>query len=257
MKIGAQFYTLREFCKTPEDLALSLRKVADIGYTTVQLSGTCEYDAAWMKEQLAANGLQCVVTHVPAAKLQENLKQVCDDHKVYGCPNVGLGMFSFNPKFDPLDARYEEFCRIHRPIAQTIKAEGLYFMYHNHNAEFRKLDGKPILDKMAEDFSADELGFILDTFWIQAGGANPAEYIRRYAGRIPVIHLKDYQFATGEVKNSICAIGDGNINFAAVAAAAADSGVDYMLVEQDDCHGEDPFSAMKRSYDYLKTMGLE
>ena len=257
MKIGAQFYTLREFCKTPEDLALSLRKVADIGYTTVQLSGTCEYDAAWMKEQLAESGLQCVVTHVPAAKLQENLKQVCDDHKVYGCPNVGLGMFSFNPKFDPLDVRYEEFCRIHRPIAQTIKAEGLYFMYHNHNAEFRKLDGKPILDKMAEDFSADELGFILDTFWIQAGGANPAEYIRRYAGRIPVIHLKDYQFATGEVKNSICAIGDGNINFSAVAAAAADSGVDYMLVEQDDCHGEDPFSAMKRSYDYLKAMGLE
>ena len=257
MKIGAQFFTLRDFCKTPEDLALSLRKVADIGYTTVQLSGTCEYDAAWMKEQLAANGLKCVVTHVPAAKLQENLKQVCDDHKVYGCPNVGLGMFSFNPKFDPLEARYEEFCAIHRPIAQAVKAEGLYFMYHNHNAEFRKLGGKPILDKMAEDFSADELGFILDTFWIQAGGANPAEYIRRYAGRIPVIHLKDYQFATGEVKNSICAIGDGNINFAAVAAAAADSGVDYMLVEQDDCHGEDPFSAMKRSYDYLKAIGLE
>ena len=210
-----------------------------------------------MKEQLAVNGLKCVVTHVPAPKLQENIKQVCNDHKVYGCPNVGLGMFSFNPKFDPLEARYEEFCTIHRPIAQAVKAEGLYFMYHNHNAEFRKLGGKPILDKMAEDFSADELGFILDTFWIQAGGANPAEYIRRYAGRIPVIHLKDYQFATGEVKNSICAIGDGNINFAAVAAAAADSGVDYMLVEQDTCHGEDPFSAMKRSYEYLKAMGLE
>ena len=129
-------------------------------------------------------------------------------------------------------------------------------MYHNHNAEFRKLGGKPILDRMAEDFASDELGFILDTFWIQAGGANPAEYIRRYAGRIPVIHLKDYQYAA-EVKNSICAIGDGNINFEAVAAAAADSQVEYMLVEQDTCHGEDPFSALKRSYDYLKAMGLE
>ena len=255
MKIGAQFYTLREFCKTPEDLALSLRKVADIGYTTVQLSATCEFDAQWMKEQLAANGLQCVVTHVAPVKLQEQMKQVCDDHKVFGCPNVGLGFFSF--KKDPLEEQYKNFCDTYLPVAKGIKAEGLYFMYHNHNAEFRKLDGKPILDKMAEDFSADELGFILDTFWIQAGGANPAEYIRRYAGRIPVIHLKDYQFATGEVKNSICAIGDGNINFSAVAAAAADSGVDYMLVEQDDCHGEDPFSAMKRSYDYLKAMGLE
>ena len=256
MKIGAQFFTLREFCKTPEDLALSLRKVADIGYTTLQLSGTCEYDAAWMRDELAKNGLKCVVTHVPAAKLQEDLQKVCDDHKVYGCQNVGLGMFSFNPKFDPLEERYEDFCRIHRPIAKAVKENGLYFMYHNHNAEFRKLSGKPILDKMAEDFAADELGFILDTFWIQAGGANPAEYIRRYAGRIPVIHLKDFRY-DGEIKNCICAIGDGNINFDAVAAAAADSQVEYMLVEQDSCYGEDPFSALKRSYDYLKAMGLE
>ena len=256
MKIGAQFFTLRDFCKTLEDLALSLRKVADIGYTTVQISGTCEFDAAWMKEELDKNGLRCVVTHTPAPKLQEDIKKVCDDHKIFGCDKVGLGMFSFNPKFDPLDARYEEFCCIHHPIAQAVKAEGLYFMYHNHNAEFRKLNGKPILDQMAEDFAPDELGFILDTFWIQAGGANPAEYIRRYAGRIPVIHLKDYQYAA-EVKNSICAIGDGNINFEAVAAAAADSQVEYMLVEQDTCHGEDPFSALKRSYDYLKAMGLE
>jgi sugar phosphate isomerase/epimerase len=77
MKIGAQLYTLRDFCKTTEDLALTLKKVADIGYTTVQLSATCEFDAQWMKEQLAANGLKCVVTHVAPVKLQEQLKQVC------------------------------------------------------------------------------------------------------------------------------------------------------------------------------------
>jgi len=254
MKIGAQFYTLREFCKTPEDLALSLRKVADIGYTTVQLSGTCEFDAAWMKNELDKNGLQCVVTHVPVAKLQENIKTVCDDHKVFGCGRVGLGFYSF--KNDPLEDGYKQFCDTYRPIARAVKAEGLQFMYHNHNSEFRKLDGKTVLDKMAEDFSPEEMGFILDTFWIQAGGANPAEYIRRYAGRIPTIHLKDFRYSS-EIKSCICAIGDGNINFEAVAAAAADSAVEYMLVEQDNCYGEDPFSALKRSYDYLKAMGLE
>ncbi len=254
MKIGAQFFTLRDFCKTPEELALSLRKVADIGYTTVQLSGTCEFEAEWMKEQLAKNGLQCVVTHVPATKLQENIKQVCDDHKVFGCSNVGLGFYSF--KNDPLEDTYKQFCDTYRPVAKGVKAEGLQFMYHNHNGEFRKLGGKTILDKMAEDFAPDEMGFILDTFWIQAGGASPAEYIRRFAGRIPTIHLKDFRY-NAEIKNCICAIGDGNINFDTVAAAAADSGVEYMLVEQDNCYGEDPFSALKRSYDYLKAMGLE
>lgn len=254
MKLGAQFYTVRDFCKTTDDLALTLKKVADIGYTTVQLSATCDFDAQWMKEQLAMNGLSCVVTHTAPVKLQEQLKQVCDDHKVFGCPNIGLGFVSF--KNDPLEEQYQNFRNTYLPVAKGIREEGLYFMYHNHNSEFRKLEGKTILDKMAEDFAPEEMGFILDTFWIQAGGANPAEYIRRYAGRIPVIHLKDYQYAT-EVKNSICAIGDGNINFEAVAAAAADSGVEYMMVEQDNCHGEDPFSALKRSYDYLKALGLE
>ena len=55
MPIGAQFYTIRDFCKTPEDLAESLKKVADIGYKTVQLSGVCAYDPQWMAEQLKAN----------------------------------------------------------------------------------------------------------------------------------------------------------------------------------------------------------
>lgn len=253
MKIGAQFFTIREFCKDLDGLALSLKKVADIGYTTVQLSATCEFDAQWMKEQLESNGLQCVVTHTAANKLQEEAVKVCQDHKVFGCENVGLGMFKF--KEGSVEELYRTFLDTYKPVAKAIRENGCYFMYHNHNAEFRKIDGKPILRKMAEDFSPEEMGFILDTFWIQAGGANPADYIREFAGRIPCIHLKDYQYAA-EVKNSICAIGDGNINFDAVASAAEDSGVKYMLVEQDNCHGEDPFEALRRSYEYLKAMGL-
>lgn len=254
MKIGAQLFTLRNSCKTLDDLSLSLRKVADMGYSTVQLSGTCPFDAQWMKDQLSANGLQCVVTHTPKDELTQNIQKVCADHKVFGCGYVGLGMFSF--KNDPLEEQYKEFCDTYRSVAKAIKEQGLLFMYHNHNSEFRKLGGKTILRKMAEDFAPDEMGFILDTFWIQAGGANPVEYIREFAGRIPCIHLKDFRYDP-EIKNCICAIGDGNINFEAVAAAAADSGVEYMLVEQDNCYGEDPFEAMRRSYEYLKSMGLE
>ena len=255
MKLGAQFFTVREFCKDPDGLALSLKKVADIGYTTVQLSGTCAYDAQWMKEELAKNGLQCVVTHVAPDKLQNELDTVCADHKVFGCENVGLGFYSFKKCELPLG--YEEFVKTWKPVARGVKERGLRFMYHNHNSEFRKVDGKPILLKMAEDFTPDEMGFIIDTFWIQAGGANPAEYIRKFAGRCPCVHLKDFMYAPGEVKEGICAVGDGNINFDAVVSAAEDAGTQYLLVEQDDCHGEDPFEALKRSYQYLKAMGLE
>ena len=255
MKIGAQFFTLRNHCKTLDDLSLSLRKVADMGYSTVQLSAVCEFEADWMKQELDRNGLKCVVTHTPVDKLKGDLKKVCDDHKTFGCHNVGLGMFTF--KNDTPEERYAAFLEEYAPVAKGIKEQGLLFMYHNHNAEFRKIGGKTILRKMAEDFAPDEMGFILDTFWIQAGGANPVEYIREFAGRIPCIHLKDFRYNPDEIKNSICAIGDGNINFEAVAAAAADSGVEYMLVEQDNCYDEDPFDALRRSYAYLKSIGLE
>ena len=207
----------------------------------------------WLKKELDRNGLQCVVTHIKPDRLQNDIEKVCQEHKIFGCDCIGLGLFNFRQ--EQLEECYEEYCKTYRPVAQAVKEQGLLFMHHNHGYEFRKLGKKTVLQKLAEDFTPEELGFILDTFWIQAGGANPVEYIREFKGRIPCIHLKDYRFAS-EIKNCICAIGDGNINFEAVAAAAEDSGVEYMLVEQDNCYEEDPFEALRRSYEYLKAMGL-
>ena len=248
MKIGAQFYTLREFCKTPEALAESLKKVADIGYTTVQISGTCAFDASWMKEQLAQNGLSCVLTHTPAAQLADPVK-VCAEHKVFGCNYVGLGWYKF--KEGDLTEIYETFKSTYEPVAQAIHEEGLYFMYHHHDMEMQKINGEIILRKIAADFSPEILGLTLDTYWLQKGGVDPAASIREFAGRIPCIHLKDYGYgATME------AVGSGNLNWDAIFATAQDSKVDYILVEQDNCNGLDPFDCLKSSYDFLKANGF-
>ena len=72
MEIGAQFYTIRDFCKNTDDFAESLKKVADIGYKNVQISGTCEFSPEWLKAELAKNGLKCVLTHTPADKLKSD-----------------------------------------------------------------------------------------------------------------------------------------------------------------------------------------
>ena len=256
MKIGAQLYTLRDYCKDLPSFAETLKKVADIGYTTVQVSGTCEFEADWLKTELEKNGLQCVLTHTAPQKLREQLDKVCTDHKVLGCGCVGLGMYSF--QMDDLAASYQAFVDIYKPIAKALKDNGLYFMYHNHHREFARLDGQTLMLCMAQDFTPDEMGFTLDTFWVQAGGANPAEYIRLLSGRLPCIHLKDYAFAaTGKFTDNIAVVGEGNINFNDVINAAADAGTEYLLVEQDDCHGEDPFDCMKRSYQNLRALGLD
>lgn len=256
MKLGAQLYTVREFCRDLDGFAETLKKVADMGYTTVQVSGTCQYDARWLKRQLDRNGLRCVITHIPPQQLREDLDQVCRDHQILNCGCVGLGWYGFTEETVRED--YAGFLKIYKPIAGKLRDQGLYFMYHNHAQEFIHLDGSTLLERMAQDFTADEMGFTLDTFWIQAGGANSADYIRALKGRVPCIHLKDFRYSKAEAnREKMAVVGEGNINFAQVIQAAADAGTEYLLVEQDDCHGEDPFACLKRSYDNLRAMGLE
>ena len=246
MQIGAQFYTVRNQCQTLEDFALTLRKVADIGYKTVQISGTCPYDAEWLREQLAINGLKCVLTHIPVPRLVGETQQVIADHHVFGCENIGMGWWAFNET-----DTYEKFMSTFPRVAEEIRAGGRYFMYHNHDQEFQRIGGQLILEKLAQDISADVMGFTLDTFWVQAGGGDPAQWIEKLAGRVPVIHLKDYAYG-----RKMAVVGEGNINFDRVFEQAEKSGTKFLLVEQDDCNGEDPIECLRRSYEYLKACGF-
>lgn len=249
MEIGAQLFTVRDFCKDKSEFAVTLEKIADIGYRNVQVSGTCPYEPQWLKEQLQKNGLRCVLTHIPGDQLIQDVEKVARDHDMFECDLVGLGYYPFAE--GKAEESYAEFCRQYRPVAKALKEHGKYFMYHNHDHEFLKYDGKTILGKLSEDFSSDELGFTLDTFWIQAGGGDPAWWISRLSGRVPCIHLKDYAYG-----RKMAVIGEGNINFEGVFEQAEKAGTRYMLVEQDDCNGEDPFACLRRSYQNLRSWGF-
>lgn len=252
MKIGAQFYTVRDQCQNLDDFALTLRRVADIGYKTVQISGTCPYDAQWLKAQLDANGLQCVLTHIPVPRLTGETAQVIADHHVLGCEYIGLGWYAFNEEKE--SESYAHFMATYPAIARQIREGGRYFMYHNHDQEFRRTPdgGQIILERLAAEIPAELMGFTLDTFWVQAGGGDPAQWIERLSGRVPAIHLKDFAYG-----RKMAVIGEGNINFDRVFEKAETSGTRYMLVEQDDCNGEDPMDCLRRSYQYLKACGFD
>ena len=245
MQLGAQFYTIRDFCKDTDSLAESLKKVADIGYKTVQLSGICAYDADWMKEELRKNGLTCVLTHTPLDKIKGETDQVIKDNKTLGLDLVGIGgYYGYN---NGITTIIDEF----KDAVQKIKANGMRLTYHNHDHEFVKVDGKVILEHVSEFFGPDEMAFTLDTYWVQSGGADPVMWLNKLKGRTPCIHLKDCGYGP-----TMLPIGEGNINFDRVFAAAEAAGTEFMLVEQDNCNGEDPFDCLKRSYDYLHACGF-
>ena len=249
MQIGAQFYTVRSLCQNLEDFALTLKKVADIGYRHVQISGTCPYPAQWLKEQLDKNCLDCVLTHIPVPRLTGELEQVLSEHDIFGCSRIGLGFWAFDPE---KDMSLEKWLETFPPIAKKIHQAGKLFMYHNHDNEFKRMNGKLVMEILAEAVPAEEMGFTLDTFWVQAGGGDPAQWLEKLAGRIPCIHLKDYAYG-----REMAVVGEGNINFDRVFEKAEAGGTEYMLVEQDDCHGEDPIECLKRSYAFLRSRGFE
>ena len=249
MKIGAQFYTVRDFCKTKEGLFESLKKVADIGYTAVQLSGVCDYDPSEMKAELDSLGLECVLTHIEAEKIQTKAEEIAHDHDILSCNRVGLGWFGFNA--DGGEALVPEFVGTYLEPARILHENGKYFMYHNHAAEFKKLAGKTVMEMLAEQMPKELMGFTLDTYWAQVGGADPAEWIKLLSDRVPVIHLKDCAYG-----QKMAVVGEGNINFDRVFSMAEAAGTEFMVVEQDDCYGEDPFECLTRSYKYLKACGF-
>ncbi len=249
---GAQLYTVREYCKDLKGLETTLKKVADMGYTTVQLSGVCAYEPEWMAEKLSGNGLKCVLTHYDVNKIRTEPEKTVQEHKIFGCRRVGIGCM---PGGLGKPSDYDDFVRGFRDAAARIKAAGGYLMYHNHNMEFMKAaDGRLYIEKLADEFPADEMGFTLDTYWIQYGGGDPAAWIEKLSGRVPCIHLKDMSCVDKQPR--MAPVGDGNINFDRVLEKAEKAGTEYLLVEQDDCYGENPFDCLKRSYEYLKAQGI-
>lgn len=249
MEIGAQFYTLRDFCKNIDDFSESLKKAADIGYKNVQISGVCDFEPEWLKNELRKNGLNCVLTHTPQKALLEDTENAVLSHDVFGCENVGLGYYKFEE--DKACEQYDAFIKEYSPVVECASKHGKYFMYHHHDHEFIKSNGKLIIDRMAEDFDKDKFGFTLDTFWVQAAGGDPAAWVEKLSGRVPCVHIKDYSYG-----KKMAVIGEGNINFDRFFAKAEQAGTKYLLVEQDDCNGEDPFECLKRSFEYLKAIGF-
>ncbi len=251
MIVGAQMFTLREYAKTTEDLSESLKKVADMGYRSVQLSGVCEYEAEWMKEELRKNGLTCSVTHTKPDKILADVEQVCRDHKTIGCNKVGIGMMPGKVS----DETYAQFVADFSEPIRKIHDLGMKFFYHNHQIEFvRNRDGKLFIDQLCEDFAPEYLGITFDTYWAQFAGCDPAAWLYRLKGRVECVHLKD-MIAVGK-EHIMMPVGSGNMNFERILQAAADVGTEHVIVEQDHCYDEDPFDCLKKSLDYLRACGL-
>ena len=253
MKIGAQMYTIREFCQTPEDTVKSLEKLAEIGYRYVQYSGCGPMDPKELKAACDRVGIEVIITHSPYDRIIDDTDALIEDHNMMGCDYIGLGSM---PKYARVDkAGLEAFFKVIEEPIKKIKAAGKRFGYHNHAFEFCKMKDRLIFDRLLERFPADDLGIILDTYWVQQGGADIYQWIKKLEGRLYCVHLKDQGVQEDGKSPMMMPVGEGNLNFPDIIKAFEAAGAEYAFVEQDKCNGEDPFECLRRSFEYLKSLG--
>ena len=252
MILGAQLYTLRSYTQNEKDLAFSLQKVSEMGYKTVQISGIGPIPPERVRALCDENSLKIVLTHTNPDRILYETEQVIREHDIMGCDYIGIGMMP--PRYRTPEW-LGHFAMDYLEPAKKIAAAGKLLMYHNHHIEFQRFGGKLIMERLMEDFAPDELGFTLDTYWVQAGGGDVCEWVERLRDRIPCVHLKDMGII-GE-QQVMAPVMEGNINFEKILGQMKAVGtVKYLLVEQDTCQ-ESPFVCLEKSYNNLSRLGYK
>ena len=262
--IALQVYSVRD--NASADFEGTMRLLKEMGYDGVELAGTYDLGSAVAcKKILDKVGLELVSAHVNLDLLED--AAVLDDYAATGIKFVAIPWMEAPKDAEELNAA---IARI-RAIAENCKVRGMQLLYHNHDFEFGKIGGRYILDAYYAEIPADLLQTELDTCWVNVGGENPADFVRKYTGRAPVVHLKD--FVGGKTENMYAligsdsakedsegkfafrSVGDGVQDIPAILAAAEEAGAAWVVVEQDSpTEGKTALECAKMSIDYLKSI---
>ena len=189
-QVAAQLYTVRDFAKTPAEIAATLKKIRAIGYESVQLSGLGPMDEKDLVALLKDVGLTCCATHEDGNMILNEPQSVVEKLKKLGC---NLTAYAWPGRHQVRHAAGSERLRARLNAAGKVLHEaGQVLCYHNHQIEFRRLSGKPILEILFEETDPRYLLGEPDTYWVQNGGGDPVAWCNRLKGRLPILHMKDY-----------------------------------------------------------------
>jgi len=247
-QVAVTLYTVRDFCKTASDLAVTARKIHAIGYEAVQLSGLGPIPPEEIVRIMAGEGLTICATHEPGAVILDQPEKAIETLQKLGCR---LTAYPYPQDIDFSDARsITTLVRKLDAAGAKFRAAGLVLGYHNHDIEFLRFQGATVLDYIYAHSDPRNLVGELDTYWVHYGGGDCVEWCRKLKGRMPFIHLKDYAI-TLERTHTYCEIGSGALPFQRIIDEAERSGCEWFIVEQDTCPG-DPFDSLRISFNYLK-----
>ena len=240
-KVGLQLYTLRDLMgKDPDG---TLKKVAEIGYKEVELFGYSDgkFFGKTPKDfatQLKSLGLSVPSGHYTTGKTMPNAKgtltndwkRAVDDAATLGQKYM-VCAYLFPDERKKLDD-YKQFADLFNKSAEVVKAAGMQFCYHNHDFEFKEMDGKLPYDVLLGDTDKNLVKLELDLYWATFAKQDPVALFKKHPGRFPLWHIKDME-KTAE--RAFAPVGTGSIDFQRIFDAKKTAGMTHYFVEQDVC----------------------
>lgn len=250
--VAIQLFSVRD--EIVQNFYGTLKKIKQLGYDGVEFAGLLHHTVAEMKEMCGDVGLIPISAHVPYTGMIADPEGVLGSYAELGCRFVAIPYLE--EEFRPGAEQFPEVAKNIQTFGRIAKKYGMTLAYHNHDFEFEKIDGKNVLDLLYEAIPADALETELDTCWVKVGGEDPADYLRKYAGRSGILHLKDYVGEkTGDILTDFhfTPVGHGKLDFQSILKAADQSGVKWLVVEQDSpLPGKTPLECAAMSIEYLK-----
>jgi sugar phosphate isomerase/epimerase len=259
--VGLQLYTVRDAmsAETPG----SLKKLSVLGYKNMELASYTNgkfygYKPSELKKMINDLGMDTISSHAAvesAGITTENAKLMADAHAELGVK------YCIQPWVNDEDRTIDKFKQMiadWNKVGEIMKNVGIQFGYHNHNFEFKSMNGVvPYYDIFMPEMDANLITMELDLFWASKAGQNPVEMFNKYPGRFQLFHMKDMLTQQAPffdvIKDDICSVGEGVIDFKKILAAKETAGMKYLFVEDDNQGNGKPFEGVGTSIKNLTT----
>jgi sugar phosphate isomerase/epimerase len=243
-----------------DGIQAGLKQIAEWGYTDLEGGGARGMEIDELLSLWKSLGLRPVVGSANLGVLinEERLKPVIESAKAQGREYLACYWPWIGPAKHTVDGWKEVADNLNKGAA-VCKREGITLIFHNHDMEFYPVEGQMPFDVLMAGLDP-AVGIELDTYWAVKGGASPVEYLKKYPGRFPVLHLKDMPATVrcGEgltvfdnlTDADFTAIGSGVLDFPSIFKLNAISGAKHFMVEADK-PGDIP-TFLEKSAKYLR-----
>lgn len=256
--VGLQMYTLRD--QLPKDPKGVIKKIAAAGYKEVETFGYSKQGGFWgldakaFSNELKANGLKTPSGHFGMDEFLLQGKTTELENNIAAANATGMSYIvipSVNGEALKSADSFKKIAEKMNKAAEICGKAGLKLGYHNHNFEWKPVDGTTFYDTILKNTDPKLVHMEMDIFWVVRAGQDPVKLFAQHPGRFALCHIKDRDKKQTDLNTEI---GKGSIDFKTILSHAKEAGLQHFIVEQENFINIDPYVSIAESAAYVKNV---